>query len=170
MLPVYHDVYIESVTHRKETIYGKMALYLSIVMAVLGFAMGFLIRGAFLLSFAFAALAFVVKGSLTRDYEINYTNGELEVDVIYSKSRRKNLITVNAEDIVVLAKSKTEPVQRYIGSRMQTFDCISHEEGVPYYCMIYKNRDRQTEEKLLFEPNEELLNELKRRLGGQVYI
>ena len=40
MLPVYHDVYIESVTHRKETVYGKMAFYISVVMAVLGFAMG----------------------------------------------------------------------------------------------------------------------------------
>ena len=169
MMPVYHDVYIENVTHRKQNGMGKVTFYISVVMAVLWFVFGLVNRGAFLVCFLFAGLAIYIRLFGEKDYEINYTNGELDIDVIFAKSRRKNLVSINVEDIVVLAKSKTDPVKKYIGASMKTMDCISHEEGVPYYCMIYKNRDKDTEEKVLFEPGDELLDELSRRLHGRVY-
>ncbi|MCR5097853.1 MAG: hypothetical protein K6B14_02775 [Lachnospiraceae bacterium] len=169
MLPVYHDVYIEEVTHRRQTTLSRVTFIVSAVMAVLSFVYGFLDRGAFFMCFLFTGLAFLCRWSGQRDFEINYTNGELEIDTIMGKSRRKNLISLQADDIVVLARSKTEPVQPYIGRRMKTYDCISHEPDVPYYCMIYKNSATGEEEKVLFEPGEKLLDELSRRQRGKIY-
>ena len=53
---------------------------------------------------------------------------------------------------------------------MKTFDCTSHEEGVPYYTMIIKHPADDREIKVLFEPNEELLNEFKRKCGTRVTL
>ncbi len=169
MLPTYHDVYIEDVTHRKQTALSKGLFYVSVVMTVLTLAWGFLDRGAFFVCFLFAGLVFFCGRSGERDYELSYTNGTLDIDVIYGKSRRKSLVSVEVEDIVVIAKSKTEPVQKYIGSKMKTYDCISHEEGVTYYCMIIRNKELGSEEKILFEPSEQLLDELWRRAPQKVH-
>ena len=170
MLPVYHDVFIEDVTHRKQSTLSKVTFYISVVMTVLTFFAGFLDRGLFFVCFLFAGLAFFCKWTADRDFEINYTNGVLDIDAITGKSRRKPLVSLETEDIVVLAKSKTEPVQPYIGRNMKTYDCISHEPDVPYYCMIYKNKDSGQEEKVLFEPSESLLSELKRKQPRKVII
>ena len=169
MLPIYNDVYIEDVTHRKTTVLAKATYVVSVVMAVLLFILGFVDRGAFFVCFLFAGLAFFCKWSGDRDYEINYTNGTLDVDAIMGKSRRKSIISIEVDDIVVMAPSKTDPVKPYIGRSMVTHDCISHEPEVKYYCMIYKNKDTKREEKLLFEPSEQLIDELKRRAPGRIH-
>ncbi len=170
MLPVYHDVYIEEVTHRKRTTLSLITFIVSVAMALLSFGYGFLDRGAFFMCFLFTGLAFFCRWSGQRDFEINYTNGELEIDSIMGKSRRKNLITLETDDIVVVARSKTDPVKPYIGRRMKTYDCISHEPDVPYYCMIYKNGTTGEEEKVLFEPGEQLLDELHRRQPRKIFV
>ncbi len=170
MIQRYNDVYIEVVTHRRQTPLSRITFYISVVMAVIMLILGFLDRGAFFVCFLFAGLAFFCKWSADRDYEIDYTNGVLDIDAIMGKSRRKPLLSLSTDDIVVMAKSKTEPVKPYIGSSMKTYDCISHEPDVTYYCMIFKNTDSGREEKLLFEPGEELLEELYRRQPRKVHI
>ena len=142
---------------------------ISVVMAVLTFFLGFLYPGSYLLCFVAVVLALWTNQYAEREYEISFTNGTLDIDVIYGKSKRKALVSVDTEDIVVMAKSKTEPVQPYIGSKMKTYDCISHEEGVTYYCMIYRNRDEGTEEKVLFEPGDAILDELWRRAPQKIH-
>ena len=169
MLPMYNDVFIEDVTHRKKNPAGTVSYVVSVVMAVLTFMFGFMSPGHYILCVLFAAAAIVTKNYAERDYEITYTSGTLDIDVIYGKSRRKHLVTVESEDIVVMAKSKTDPVKPYIGSSMKTYDCISHEEGVPYYCLIYRNKDRGAEEKVLFEPSSELLEELWRHSPQKIH-
>ena len=169
MLPTYHDVYLESVTHRKQNPAGRAAFVISVVMAVLTFFVGFLYPGSYMLCFLFTVMALWTGQYTEREYEISYTNGTLDIDVIYGKSKRKSLVSVESEDIVVMARSRTEPVERYIGSKMKTYDCISHEEGVPYYCLIYKNRDEGSEEKVLFEPGEAILDELWRHAPQKIH-
>ena len=53
---------------------------------------------------------------------------------------------------------------------MTTFDCISHEEGVPYYTMIVREPKTEREIKVLFEPGEELLQAMKKASPDKVHI
>ena len=169
MIPTYHDIYLESVTKRKSNPAGKASFFISVAMAVFMFLLGLIYPGAYLLCFIFAGLAFWTNQYSEREYEVSYTNGTLDIDVIYSKSKRKSVVSVESEDIVVMAKSKTEPVQPYIGAKMKTYDCISHMEGVTYYCLIYRNKDTKEEEKVLFEPGDEILDELWRHAPQKIH-
>ena len=72
--------------------------------------------------------------------------------------------------MVVVAPSKTEPVQPYIGRNMTTYDCLSHEEGVPYYTMIVRDPETGREIKVLFEPGMKLLNAMHQISPDKVHI
>ncbi|MBQ1547883.1 MAG: hypothetical protein IIZ61_05770 [Lachnospiraceae bacterium] len=166
----YHDVHIEEVTERKQTVLGKIVLYAPIVMGIITFILGFLDRGMFFLCFLFVLMYyFLGKVYSSVDFETDYTNGILDIDAIYGKSKRKSIVSVDTKKIKVMAVSKTDPVKPYIGSSMKTYDCTSHDKDKKYYCMIFEN-DGNNEEKLLFEPGEELLNELKRNAPDRIHI
>lgn len=165
----YHDVHIEKTTERKQTALGKATFIISVAMAILFFVYGFFTTGAFFLCFLFAGLSFFCAFTSRIDFELDYTNGTLEIARIYNRSRRKTLLSIEAKDIVVLAVSKSAPVQKYIGSSMKTYDCTAHDGGTAYYCMIFTDPETRTEEKLLFEPGDELLAELKRLYPDRIF-
>lgn len=118
---------------------------------------------------AFALLTLWYYRSSSRDYDYTLTNRELEIAVIRAKSSRKTIVLCDFPSaLVVLAPSKTKPVERWKGKRMPTFDCTSH-TGAPYYCMILKE-ENASEVKVLFEPNQEMLESLHRLAPQQVHI
>ncbi len=100
------------------------------------------------------------------DYILN--KGELEAAVILGGNSRRTLFCVDVrEQLVVMAPSRTEPVQPWIGKKMKTWDCTSH-TGAPYYCMIMQDEGRK-EYKALFEPDETLLGLLMQINPGKVH-
>lgn len=168
---IYHDIYLEQAVSRKE---HKLNNIYTVFCAVMIAWLFFLEVATLNLAFSvfiiiFILLIVVLQQTKKVDFDYSYTNGEFEVDKIIGGSKRKNLLSVNVEQIVVLAPAKTEPVMPYVGRRMKTLDCTSHDQ-VPYYTMIVKNPQTEEEWKVLLELNEEFLNEFKRKLGTKVHI
>lgn len=104
------------------------------------------------------------------DFDYTYTNGILEITKIKRKTKRQELISCEMKDLVVVARSKTEPVQPYIGRNMKTYDCLSHDPSVTYYTMIIRDPDMGNEIKVLFEPGEDLLEAMQRISPDKVHI
>lgn len=168
---IYHDVYIEqAVSQKKRRINdGLSVLCIVFILWTLFLEVATLNLAFTILIVIFIALIVYLQHNKQTDFDYIYTNGVLEIDRISGGSKRKNLFTIDIEHLVVIAPSKTEPVMPYVGKRMKTLDCTSHEE-VPYYTMILHNPAKDEDWKILWEPKEEFLEEFKRKQNTKVFI
>ena len=170
----YNDTHVEDIVFRKDVPMGKLLSAVSTLMAViLGVLTMYLLPSVFqypqyfflqlALCAVFAFLAYYNRMHSRVDFEYVYTNGVLDVAAIYAKEKRKELLSIKMEEIVVAAPSHSEPIMPYVGRKMRTYDCTSHIDGAKYFCMIFKNPDHNNaEEKLLFEPSSDLLDAMWR--------
>lgn len=169
---IYQDVYIEKSVHRKAPaitkIYNVIMIGITLFVAFNFVFVDYKVFGIPLIAMIVASY-FVIQNTKV-DFDYTYTNGELEITKIKRKTKRQELISCEMKDIVVVAPSKTEPVQPYIGRHMQTYDCLSHDPQVSYYTMIIRDPERGNEIKILFEPGEDLLEAMRRISPDKIHV
>lgn len=169
---IYNDVYMEQHIHRmapKATkVYNVLLIVITVFMAFNFVFIDYRIFGLPLIAMIIAT--YFVTQNTKLDFDYSFTNGLLEITKIKRKKKRQDLISCEMKDVVVVAPSKTDPVQPYVGRRMKTFDCLSHDPQVPYYTMIIRDPDTKSEIKVLFEPNENLLEAMFRAAPSKVHM
>ena len=168
---IYHDIYIEqAVSRKKQRINDIYTILCGILIAWMFFLeVATLNLGYSVFIVIFIVLIYILQRSKKVEFDYTYTNGTFEVDRITGGAKRKNLLSVDIDQLVVVAPAKTEPVMPYVRRRMKTLDCTSHTD-TPYYTMIIKNPQNDEEWKLLLELKEEFLTEFKRKQGTKVHI
>lgn len=168
---IYNDVYMEQHIHRmapKATKFYNILLMVLTVFVAFNFVfIDYRIFGLPLIAMIIAT--YFVTQNTKLDFDYSFTNGLLEITKIKRKTKRQDLICCEMKDVVVVAPSKTEPVQPYVGRKMKTFDCLSHDPQVSYYTMIIRNPDTGSEIKVLFEPNENFLEAMFRAAPSKVH-
>lgn len=169
---MYQDVYIEDSVHRVVPGTTKILNVVLVVITVMvAFQFVFINYAVFGLPLVVMVITtYFVRQNTKIDFDYAYTNGLLEITKVYRMRKRKEIVACEMNEIVVLAKSRTKPVQPYIGKSMKTFDCTSHREGVVYYTMIVSDQKAGSEMKILFEPNEEMLQALHRAAPDKVHL
>ena len=169
---MYQDIYIEESVHRQvPTVTRGLNILLIIATILVAFQFVFVNYALFGITLVVMIIVtYFVSQNAKLDFDYVYTNGLLEITRIRRKRRRKDLVECEMKDVVVVAKSKTEPVQPYIGRHMTTYDCTSHDPDVVYYTMIVRNAGSGAETKVLFEPGQEMLEAMKRISPDKVYI
>ena len=87
------------------------------------------------------------------EYEYIYVNGELDIDKIMHKERRKHLFTANLNEMEVLAKSGASELDAF--KNVKTADYTTRQPEAKVYEMVLLIKGEKI--KVLFEPNEEML-------------
>lgn len=169
---MYQDVYTEEsvsrVTPKMTTILNIFLVIFTVFVALEFIFIDYKVFGIPLVAMVIVCY-FAFQNSQV-DFDYVYTNGLLEITKVFRKRKRKDLICCEMKDVVVMAKSKTEPVKPYIGKSMKTYDCTSHESNVAYYTMIVRSEKHGGEIKILFEPGEELLDIMHRMCPDKVHV
>ena len=94
---------------------------------------------AFILSVAAIVGGVWLTKQLNVEYEYIFTNGEVDVDLITSKSNRKRLITFNCKDIERIEKfSVGLPMYEKEQYARKNIYCNVNEEDI--YCISFKHR------------------------------
>ena len=169
---MYQDMYAEQSVHRYVPTVTKVLNVLLIIATIfVAFQFVFVNYAVFGIPLiAMIIITYFVSQNAKMDFDYTITNGLIEITRILRKTKRKDLVVCDMKDVVVVAKSKTDPVKPYMGRAMKTYDCTSHEEGVVYYTMIVRNDQSGAETKVLFEPGEEMLDIMHRISPDKVYI
>jgi len=99
------------------------------------------------------------------EYEYAYTNGELDIDIIYSKSRRKRVFsgTVKDFEIMVCALNKE---QRMNAQETRDYSSGTMSPNVFAFLTSYKGKRL----KILIEPNEKMLAAITATLSPRKFI
>ena len=162
------DSFIEYMIARKSTPVVKLKKFLIYLAA---FVISMLIFPFMLISVELSSMlsllfvgVFLIAYRLTCSFNIEYeyilTNGELDIDVITHKKRRKRILTIHSKSFIEFGKHKTtienaatkEEFARIIdaSSKSQTYD--------DYYAIFFKNGQKI---KLIFNPTQKMIDVFK---------
>ena len=98
---------------------------------------------------------------IDREYEYIYTDGLLDIDVIYGRSSRKRLLSADAKEFQFIAPADSKIYHNQLEAKYdKVIDADSGALNERSYVGVLK-RDEKTI-KLIFEPNERIVNALKR--------
>ena len=129
----------------------------------------FFISFVFLQAFAvFIGVAAVFGGIflmsfLNVEYEYVYTNGELDIDIIYNRARRKRLFSIVVKDFEIMAHVEDKTHLRAFDTAQETINCHSGEIGPNTYAFLATIKGKKA--KVIFEPNDKMLKAISTSLS-----
>ena len=88
------------------------------------------------------------------EYEYIYINGDLDIDKVMHKERRKHMLSVNVKDVEMLAPEGAFQLQSYKAGKI--YDYSSGIPSAPNRYVLVFTRSGETF-KVLFEPNSDLV-------------
>ncbi len=166
------DLYTEVIVKRKATMKDavlKALLIAATVLAVLAALftaagmIGFLVAVALLIADYFLIPTFDVE------FEYLYVNGELDVDKIMSKQKRKRVYSADIKELEIMAPSNSHALDSYNhNGNLKTYDFSSKEADHKTYTMIIKGEKEL--QRVIFEPNDVILKDMKRVAPREVNI
>ena len=160
------DIFIEHLVKKKP---DSMQL-----LAKISIIAGFLLIcfAGFIFLFNFLPIIIVVAGFaafygisfFNIEYEYSFTNGELDIDRIYSKSRRKRVFTAEIKNFEVMCHASDKSSDSIFNQATTKMDCSTGETNANTYKFFINNRGIKTQ--IIFQPNEEMLNAFRPYLGS----
>ncbi len=160
------DSYIEQLVKRKNT---KPSSLLKVLLVVGGCASVMLMSISLIwVIVPLAILVGIIKyfRVMNIEYEYVFFNGNIDIDKIMSKTQRKHLISTGLHEIEVIAPTGSLEVQQY--RKLKKYNYSSRRKGITTYQMVINHKGRRA--RVVFEPNEEFLTELKLTSPRKVYF
>ena len=105
------------------------------------------------------------------EYEYAFTDGELDIDVIYNRSRRKRMLTIRVNDIDIMAHVEDNMHAHSFSNAQETRNYSSGVVGENTYAFMVNHKGKRT--KVIIEPNAVMLKAMatvltRRRLHVKV--
>lgn len=123
-----------------------------LVSAVVFFGFSTLLGSIVILGAGWGAMFLTSK--LKREFEYALTNNELDIDVIYNKERRKNVIVIDMKRIDLMASIKDDSHKEAMARAQKTINVSDGELTQDTYAILYPNNGELT--RILITPNEEM--------------
>lgn len=160
------DIFVEQLVKKK---WGGKDTLISVAVAVVGLAL-------IVLSFIIPAISiFVIAGVIfgayylitSRNLEFEYavTNGDITVDKIISRRKRKRVVSVDAHDIEEIGKFKPELLKSKSSFKPMFAAKTDSGEGSWYFCAHSAKAGNVL---VVFDPDEKTLNAIKPFIPRQV--
>ncbi len=153
-------------------LYVLAALVLTVLIAFVALYTGrFMVMVWFLLVVALWYGCYQLIRRQNIEYEYVFVNGELEVDVIYAKSVRRNLVRVRVADITHCARrddARFDKEYDNVPAHLLLISAVSNKPGAKvYYADFLYNAERT---RLLFEPNKKILDMMRKYNPKRIHI
>jgi len=170
------DTFMEKIVGKKKTAkdYLIMAGLIFAVPVVFLALLNIPVIGSFFASFSFAILAGLIYlayyfiRSREIEYEYIVTNGDLDIDKIIARKRRKRILSVNSKDFDVLARYKGKYYDKYMDNIQNRIEAVSSMDDKDIYFFIFNQKGEQTI--VFFQPEERMLKNFKKFNPRNVYI
>lgn len=145
------DYFIEQLVKRNTTIGNTLAKVALILVTVLS-----LVVGIWLTIILVIVDMFLFK-RMDVEYEYSFYNGDLDIDKVIAKESRKKQFSTNIKDMDLLAPSGAQELLGY--QRLKVIDYSTRTAGNRTYEMVTSKDGEKV--RVVFEPNEEMLNAMR---------
>jgi len=158
------DVFNEQLVKRTPNAKDRMMKAGLIAGVVLIFVVSMSIIPAFGLIITAAAGfgAYIFNGRLKKEFEYIFTNGELDIDVIYNKSSRKRIFNGMVRDFEIMAHIDDPNHKNSLASAQETLD---YSTGIPSersYAFLTNYKGKRLA--IIMEPNNDMLEAMAKVL------
>lgn len=133
-----NEMYEEIMVPAKDDARNRLLSILLCVVGVICLAGGLWISVILLIP-GIAALVggYIFATRVHVEYEYAYTSGQIDIDVIYNKTKRKRIGTYDSEQLLCLAPKGSVALDNY-PKDIAVKDYTSGKENVPYFVAVYK--------------------------------
>ncbi|MGN1165922.1 MAG: DUF6106 family protein [Lachnospiraceae bacterium] len=149
MSDFYTEQLIKKQPNMKDTL-KKLGL---IILAIVSVLVVFVFPIGIIFSIIIIVLVCFLFTRLDIEYEYLYVNGDLDIDKIMHKSKRKRVFSANVKEMELLAPAGDHHLDQYRNTKV--IDLSSSSESANLYAMIVPQNGVMT--KLIFEPNETII-------------
>ena len=165
------DVFKEYLIKQKKSPIDILAQIGLILGAIILIGLAFVFGGDFLGPIIILGVIFgpgVLFSRFSREYEYTLTNNELDIDVIYNRSRRKRVITIDMKKIEIMANAKDERHQAELQKSYKVINASDNSNDENTY-IIMAHSPSKGACKIIFSPNETMVNDLFRQAPNKVF-
>lgn len=169
------DVFMEKIVAKKRDvkdnliIAGIVFLAFIVAMAVLTLKIP-VVSDLNLNIFLFAAVVYLAYRFVTgRNVEFEYivTNGDLDIDKIISKRRRKRIFSASCREFDILARTSSNSFSQSVQALKSRIDASSNFKSPDAYFATLNYKGEKT--LVIFEPDEKMLNSFKQIIPRKVF-
>ena len=154
------DVFKEQIVKRKSSTkdgFIRFGLILAVLLvAIIAFSVIPQFAPFVILAAGFGA--WFLTSFLKVEYEYAFTDGELDIDAIYNRSRRKRLFSARVNDFEIMAHVEDKMRMGDFQGAVETHDYSSGVVGNNTYAFMVNYKGKRT--KIIIEPNEVMLKAL----------
>jgi len=163
------DIFKEQLVKRKQTTKDTAIRVCLVVLVVLIFFLAILTIGAFAIIITAAAGfgAAYLMSFFKVEYEYVFTNGELDIDIIYNKSRRKRLFSAHVSEIEIMAHIDDKIRAGEFTGFQEILDYSTGEITQDTYVFMINHKNKRA--KVIISPNEKMQKAISTALGRRKF-
>ena len=151
------DFYTEQLVKKKPEGKDIIIKILLVFCTVLSFFFVLLLPFLLILPVLMIVLDYFMFRRLDLEYEYLYVNGDLDIDKIMGKQKRKRVFSMNVNDMDLLAPLGAGELNQYRTGKVLDFS--SHMPNARCYVMVITKDGHQT--KVIFEPEQVILDGMR---------
>ena len=161
-------LYAEARAKKKVTMKDRMIKFGLVAGMVVAFGLGFLSGSTVILivGFILLILAYYFLPRLATEFEYVFCDGQVDFDKISGGIKRKTVLRVDFEKLVVVAPKNSHALDGYRHNGVTVKDFSSLEANAKVYGMVITGGERQT--LIYFEPNEKMLAAMKQKAPRKI--
>ena len=160
------DFYMEQLIKRNNT--KRTVFFIILLLGGAALALPLMMTSVFFIFVpVFLVLVAVAFFKMTDvEYEYVYFNGNIDIDKIMAKQFRKHLVSAGFHEVEVIAPTGSLEIQQY--RKVKKYNYSSRKKGNKTYQMVINHKGKRA--RIVFEPKEELLTEMKLAAPRKVFF
>jgi len=156
---VYNDVFVEELVRRKRFASEVVIRILIVIVAIILILAAFIFLRPFspVITTLVVVVAWLGSRYTVVEYEYSFVNGELDIDQILGKRRRKNVLSVNCKTIKTFEQYKGDEFDRRNNKIVDAARSLGSADNWVITTGIFDNG----QEYLIFSPSERMIEAIR---------
>ena len=164
-----NDSYSELLVKKEQTGKDKVIKFLLIGLIAATAVVGVVFALAWILTLGLGIAAYFVLPNLDLEYEYVYVNGELDIDKIMAKSKRKRVQSFDLAKMEIMAPVNSHRMDyQNHNTKLKVLDFSSGNKEHKVFAMIIPNEKEIC--KVLLEPDQELIENIQKSCPRKVFV
>lgn len=161
-------LYAEARAKKKVTMKDNLLKFLLVGGMIAFFVLGFLTFNMWfiILGLVMLLLGYFFLPKLAVEYEYVFCDGQLDFDKISGGAKRKTMLRVDFEKLVVIAPKNSHALDGYRHNGVVVKDFSSLSDDAKVYGMVVTGGEQQT--MIYFEPSEKMLAAMKQKAPRKI--
>lgn len=162
---IYMDTFLEKLVTRKKTLAdylilaGTVIVGMLLIMAALTIQILVQLGLSLLLAAGIIFLGYRIITSRNIEYEYIVTNGDLDIDIIVAKRKRKRIFSANCKEFDIVSPVKSSQFDHAVQNTKNRIDASSSVDSPDAYFITLNYKGERT--LVIFEPSEKMLKNFR---------